>query len=426
MSDPIAESGPVQDRRPSSAEDGFSLRRTFASLQHRNYRLWFWGQMVSLFGTWMQTTAQGFLIYQLTHSAAFLGYVGFANGLPSWGLMLYGGVVADRIPRRTLMMITQTVMMILAFILAGLTFAGIVQPWHVLLLTFGLGIANAFDAPARQAFVSELVDQDHLTNAIALNSTMFNSATALSPAIAGVTYAAFGPGWCFTINGISFLAVIAALFAMRLRPDPRTRKHQAALKELHEGITYVVHHPVIRTLILLVASSSLFAVSISTLVPAWAVRILHGDASTSGLLLSCRGAGALVAALSIASMSRKILRGRVISYGTMMLPLALSVFALVPFRLPSFILIGVVGFFTILVNNLCNALVQSSVPDQLRGRVMGVYTFLFFGGMPLGALFLGTLAEHFGESPAIIISAACSLGVALAVRYRLPVVQSLT
>jgi MFS family permease len=381
--------------------------------------------MVSLFGTWMQTTAQGFLIYELTRSPAFLGYVGFANGLPSWGLMLYGGVVADRLSRRNLMMVTQTVMMLLAFILAGLTFTGLVQPWHVLVLTFCLGIANAFDAPARQAFVSELVDQDHLTNAIALNSTMFNSATALGPAIAGITYAAFGPGWCFTVNGISFLAVLAALFAMRLAPGAPRQKRQAAFKELHEGITYTFHHPVIRMLIILVASSSLFVVSLSTIVPAWAVKILHGDASTSGLLLSCRGAGALLAALSIASMSGRIVRGRVIASGTLILPAALTLFAVVTLRVPSLFLIAGVGFFTILVNNLCNALVQSSVPDQLRGRVMGVYTFLFFGGMPVGALLLGTLAEHLGESVAVVISAACSLAVAVFVRYRFPVITTL-
>jgi MFS family permease len=401
------------------------FQRIFASLAHRNYRLWFWGQMISLFGTWMQTTAQGFLIYELTHSAAFLGYVGFANGLPSWGLMLYGGVVADRVSRRVLLMVTQTVMMVLAFLLAGLTFAGLVQPWHVLLLTFGLGIANAFDAPARQAFVAELVDQELLTNAIALNSTMFNSATALGPAIAGITYTAFGPGWCFTVNGISFLAVLAALSAMRIDRRHQPRQTESTLKQLREGVTYVVHHPVIRTLILLVAASSLFAISLSTIVPAWAVTILHGDASTSGLLLSSRGAGALIAALAIASMSRKVVRGRVISLGSLALPAALTLFALVTTAIPSFVLIGTVGFFTILVNNLCNALVQSYVPDQLRGRVMGVYTFLFFGGMPVGALFLGMLAEHLGESPAVVITAACSLAVTLLVRYRFPVISTL-
>jgi MFS family permease len=181
-----------------------SLNRTFAALQHRNYRLWFVGQLVSMVGTWMQSTAQGYLVFELTRSPAYLGYVGFAAGVPSWLFMLYGGVVADRMSRRNLLLITQTVMMILAFGLAGLTFSGLIQPWHLILLAFGLGVANAFDAPARQAFVLEMVSREDLTNAIALNSTMFNLATVIGPAVAGVAYAILGPAWCFTLNGLSF------------------------------------------------------------------------------------------------------------------------------------------------------------------------------------------------------------------------------
>src|SRR5271157_4058592 len=185
-------------------------RRTFMALKYPNYRLWFRGQMVSLFGTWMQTTAQGFLVYELTHSPRYLGYVGFAAGAPTWLLTLYGGVVADRIPRRMLLIITQSCMMVLAFILAALWFLHVVQPWHIMVLAFLLGVANSFDAPARQAFVSELVPREDLTNAIALNATMFNTATAVGPAVAGATYALFGAGWCFTINGLSFIAVLTA------------------------------------------------------------------------------------------------------------------------------------------------------------------------------------------------------------------------
>jgi MFS family permease len=380
--------------------------------------------MTSLFGSWMQTTAQGFLIYQLTHSPAYLGYVGFAAGLPSWGLMLYGGVVADRMSRRTLLVITQTVMLVQAVILAVLAFTGAVQPWHVLVLAFGLGIANAFDAPARQAFVSELVTPGDLTNAIALNSTMFNTATALGPALAGLTYAVFGPGWCFTINAVSFLAVIAALANMQIPPLTSGRRRQAVMKELKEGVTYVIHHPLIRTLNVLVASTSLFAISLSTLVPAWAVNILHGDATTNGLLYSWRGVGALVAAIGIASLAHTVVRGRTVVGATILLPVALLAFALIPFPVASYVLIGVVGFFTILVNNLSNSLIQGSVPDQLRGRVMGVFTFIFFGGMPVGALLLGSLAEHVGEQLAVALSAACALAVAVFVRYRIPMLRT--
>src|SRR5437773_6836739 len=198
---------------------------TFASLKHRNYRLWFTGNLVSLFGTWMQATAQGYLVFQLTNSPAYLGYVGFAAGVPAWMFTLYGGVIADRMSRRTLMLITQTSMMILAFVLAGLVFAGLVRPWQIVTLAFLLGVANAFDGPARLAFVVELVDREDLTNAIALNATMFNLATATGPAMAGLTYALIGPAWCFMLNGLSFTASITALLRMKLPPPkPATKR----------------------------------------------------------------------------------------------------------------------------------------------------------------------------------------------------------
>jgi len=223
-------------------------QNTFAALKHRNYRLWFWGQMVSLFGTWMQITAQGFLIYQLTKSSAYLGYVGFASGVPSWLFMMYGGVVADRVSKRKLLIITQSIMMILAFVLATLVFTGTVQAWHILLLAFGLGSTNAFDAPARLAFVSEMVNREDLTNAVALNATMFNTALIIGPAIAGVIYYAFGPGWCFAVNGISFIAVIIALAAMHLLPGTGTSQHASTFSSLKEGLTmYVINRSFVRS-----------------------------------------------------------------------------------------------------------------------------------------------------------------------------------
>src|ERR671932_299859 len=205
--------------RPRTAEEPPSFwRRTFAALQHRNYRLWFLGQLVSLVGTWMQITAQSFLVFQLTHSTAYLGYVGFASGLPSWLFMLYGGVVADRVARRTLLLLTQSTMLLLAAVLAVLAFTGVVQPWHVVLLAFALGTANAFDAPAGQAFVFDLVARADVTNAIALNASQFNLATVVGPTVAALTYPAFGPAWCFALNGLSYVAVLAALLRMRLPP----------------------------------------------------------------------------------------------------------------------------------------------------------------------------------------------------------------
>ena len=223
----------------------FRLDRTFAALKYPNYRLWFAGQLASLVGTWMQSTAQGFLIFQLTDSPAYLGLVEFVSDIPSWVFMLYGGVIADRMPRRTLLVITQTAMLVLAFILAALTFAGLVQPWQIVLLAFLLGVAHAFDTPARQAFVLEMIEREDLGNAIALNATMFQSAVVVGPAVAGITYALLGPAWCFTINGISFIAVIVALLKMRLPPMvPRTHMTPTdawVAQQLHEATPFGQH-----------------------------------------------------------------------------------------------------------------------------------------------------------------------------------------
>jgi MFS family permease len=318
------------------------------------------------------------------------------------------------------MVVTQTCMMVLAFLLAGLTFFHLVQPWHIVLLALLLGIANAFDAPARQAFVSELVPRHHMTNAIALNATMFNTATALGPAIAGITYALFGPGWCFTINGISFIAVIIALRLMKLAPPQPRPRERSVWSELKEGIAYVSSEPIIRTIFALVAATSMFAISLATLIPAWSVNILHGHAATNGFLLSARGAGSLIGSLFIASLGNTPFRGRFLTAGSMAYPLLLIAFAFVDWTPLSVILLLGIGFGTILVLNLANAIVQTSTPDHLRGRVMGAYTWIFFGFMPLGALWTGTAAEHFGEPDAIIVNALLAIVVSLVVFLFVP------
>ena len=411
--------------KSNSPSQKLSWRNTFAALKHRNYRLWFYGQMVSLFGTWMQTTAQGFLVYQLTHSSAYLGYVGFAYGVPSWIFMMYGGVVADRVSRRNLLVITQSVMMILAFILATLVFTGTVQAWHILVLAFGLGSANAFDAPARQAFVSEMVDREDLTNAVALNATMFNTALIVGPAIAGVIYAAFGPGWCFAINGISFIAVIFALASMHFLPRTETLQRSSTLSALKEGINYVRHQPIIRTLIGMVATTSLFGMSLGTLLPAWSVKILHGNAATNGLLFSARGVGSLFGALTIATFGKSHVRGKFITAGSISFPIFITLFAITYWLPLSLLFMIFVGTAMIFVVNFSNATIQSIVPDSLRGRVMGVYTTIFMGSMPLGALLLGTIAEHAGESEAVLISAGIAFFIACLVWFLIPKVRAI-
>jgi MFS family permease len=409
---------------PSLQRSTFAAR-TFAALRYRNYRLWFFGQMVSLFGSWMQTTAQGFLVFQLTGSPAYLGYVGFAAGVPAWALTLYGGVVADRVPRRTLLIATQIAQMALAFILAGLVFSGVVQPWHIIVLSLLLGVANAFDAPARLAFVRELVDKEDLTNGIALNATMFNLATTTGPAMAGVMYNLVGPAWCFMLNGISFLAVIGALWRMRITSGPVAPRNASAWRDLREGLSYIVHEPVVRTLIALVGATSCFGISFATLFPAWAVRILGGDATTTGLLQSARGLGALMGALLIASLGRFQFKGHLLTVGTFAFPLLLILMTFTNRLWLTLAILVASGLAVILIMNLANALVQTLTPDALRGRVMAVYSMVFFGMMPVGALWVGVVAERVGEPAAVISGALAVLGVAGAIFVAVPQIRAL-
>jgi len=390
-------------------------RGTFAALRHRNYRLWFFGQLTSLFGTWMQTTAQGFLVFELTRSPSYLGLVGFASGAPTWVLTLYGGVVADRVPRARLMTVTQAFMMTLAFILAGLTFARVVEPWHVLVLASLLGVANSFDAPARQSFVSEMVPPEDLTNAIALNSMMFQAATVVGPAMAGVAYALFGPGWCFTINGVSFIAVIVALAAMRLPPMRPRQRAESVLAELAEGTRYIRSQPTIRVLISMIAVSSMFGLSFGTLIPAWSVNVLGGGAEINGLLFSARGVGALAGALLIAWLGGRIMRGKLLTAGSLIWPLLFAALSRTRSLPLSLLILAGAGVSNIFVNNLSNALVQTATPERLRGRVMGAYTWIFFGFMPLGALWSGMLAGRIGEQSTVLINGGIAWAFALAV-----------
>jgi len=406
---PAAEPRPPLLRRLKGLRSQMSWKQAFTALRYPNYRLWFWSQMFSLFGTWMESTALGFLVYELTKSPAYLGLVGFAAGVPTWFFMLYAGVIADRMPRRRMMIITQTAMMLLAFILAALTFLRIVQPWHILAIAFLLGAANAFEAPARQAFVLEMVELRDMTNAIALNGAMFNAATAVGPAVAGLIYAFLGPAWCFTINGISFIAVIVALGMMKLKPFIPKPEKTSALTDLKEGIKYVLGHQMVRAIIGLIAVVALFGIAYATLLPAWAVKVLGGDAKTNGFLQAFRGLGALAGALVIASLGRFRFRGKLLTLGTLTMPALILAFAFVRWTPLSLALLFGAGVSQIFIFNLCNALVQTFSPDGLRGRVMGVYTFVFFGSMPVAALAIGATAERLGEPAAVIIGAAAML-----------------
>jgi MFS family permease len=380
--------------------------------------------MISLVGTWMQSTAQAFLVYELTGSPAYLGYVGFAAGIPAWLFSLYGGMISDRMSKRNMMVLTQSAMMILAFALAALTFAGRVQAWQIVVMAFLLGIANAFDAPARQAFVLEMVDREDLTNAIALNATMFNLATAVGPAVAGITYAVFGPAWCFTINGISFIAVISALLLMKLKPVTRSPRTDSALAEIRQGIGYVISNRRVRTVILNLGVVSLFGLGFVTLMPAWAVEILGGDATTNGLLQSARGIGAFIGALMLAALGGFIPRGRLFTVGSFVFPVLGFLYAFLRWLPLSLLcLVGIGWGFMVMVNS-SNVLVQTQVPDELRGRVMSIFTLSFFGLMPVGAFIAGRLAVMIGEPPTVVAGALILFAFALWIRLRVPEVSA--
>ena len=395
----------IGDEKTQDGKVPLRLQETFASLKHYNYRLWFFGQVVSMMGTWMQSTAQGYLVYQLTRSTAYLGLVAFIGGVATWLFTLFGGVVADRISRRNLMVITQTTMLVLAFILGGLTFANIVRPWHVLILAFLLGVANAFDAPARVSFVIEMVPREDMTNAIALNSTMFNTATVVGPAVAGLTYAAFGPAWCFIINGISFIAVIVALLLMRIKLEVQPPRRSNALAEIGEGLRYVFTNRLVLSLTGSVGLVALLGFGLMNLMPAWATDVLHGNEITNGLLVSARGFGALVSALMLASMTRHKIRGKLWMVGFLVTPAAMFFFAWVRWLPLSLAVLVVIGWSMMMITNNSNAMIQSRVPDNLRGRVMGVYSLVFNGFIPIGALLAGGIAQKLGSPVTVILSA---------------------
>jgi len=372
----------------------------------------------------MQRTAQGYLIFDLTRSPIYLGYVGFAYGVPAWLFMIYGGAIADRFPRRTILLIAQVAMMILAFVLAALTFTKSVEPWQIIVLAFLLGCANAFDAPARQAFVTELVDRKDFTNAIALNSSMITTATVIGPAVAGITYAAFGPAWCFTINGFTFIAVIIALLLMKLAPFVPVDRAVSIIAEIKEGVRFAVGQPTIRVLILNLGILSLAGLGFVTLLPVWAVEVLGGDATTNGFLHTARGLGALSGALLIAAIGQSYVRGRLFTIGTFVMPIFLILLSFTRVLPTSFLALMGAGWGFMVIVNLSNTLVQTSVTDELRGRVMGLFTFTFFGFLPIGSLVNGALADQIGAPLTIQINAVILLAAAFLLFVRFPFIRA--
>jgi MFS family permease len=399
-------------------------RYGLGALAHRNFRLFLFGQTVSLTGTWMQSIAQGWLVLQLTDSPF---YVGLVSALGSVGVLLftlYAGVVADRSDKRRVVTITQTLLMLQAFALAALVATGKVTVENVMALALFMGIVNAFDIPTRQSFLVDMVGKEDLMNAIALNSSMFNATRVFGPAVAGILIGSAGMVWCFLLNGVSYLAVIASLLAMRLTPHVPRPTQSSAWQGFREVVTYLRSDRRVSTLVVLTGLFSVFGFPYLVMMPVFARDVLHARAAGYGALTAAVGAGALLGALGIAVLSRRIPKGRTLVLGGTSFGLALVLFAASRSYTVSLFILALTGCAMITNNALTNTLLQTLVPDALRGRVMGFYSFVFVGLAPLGALQAGVIAEHYGAPWAVAtggLVTALSMAVAA---WRVPALRS--
>jgi len=398
---------------------------TFAAMRHRNFQLYFGGQLISNIGTWMQIIAQAWVVYQIGHSELTLGLVAFASAIPTLLISPWGGVVVDRVSRRNLLIMTQTGAMLLAFILAILTFSGVVKEWHVIALAALLGVVNAFDAPARQAFVPEMVGKEDLPNAIAMTSMMFNSARIIGPAIAGLLLAIIGAAWCFALNGISFFAVIIGLWLMKLPPHRTVHNPASPWKQLVSGVQYTARNRDLSALILLSLVFSIFGISYSTVLPAFVEKILHQGAMAYGWVNAASGFGAVTGAFILAHRVSHGRRGQLLVLTNIAFPLLLIAFSFTTLYPLSLLLAYGLGVGFMVQFTTINTLLQTRVEDNFRGRVMGLYTITFFGFAPFGNLLIGYLGQTLGLGIAMTLFAVCSLILSRLVLMKTPEIQKL-
>lgn len=390
------------------------LPKVLRALAHRNFRLFASGQLLSLTGTWMQNAAQSWLVYRLTGSSLLLGAVSFAGQAPIFFFSPLGGAVADRFNRRLVVIGTQAAAMILAFALAALTLSSRVQVWHIVALSLLAGIVQAFDTPARQSLFVEMVGPEDLLNAIALNSSMFNTARMLGPAIAGLVVASAGEGWCFLANALSYLAVIAGLLMMRLTPPVSPGEREPVIAGFLEGFRFAWHSYTVRTLLLMLGVASLLGSPYIVLMPVFARDILGGGPRTLGWLMGATGLGALLGALSVAARTQAAGLGRLVRYAAAGFGLSLLAFSLSR-RLELSLLLLLPAGFSLMTQMACsNTLIQTTVPDRIRGRVMALYSMMIMGMAPFGALVAGFLAQKLGAPAAVALGgAACLFATAL-------------
>lgn len=402
-----------------------TIKQVLRSLRNRNYRLFFGGQGISLVGTWMQQIALGWLVYRLTDSAFLLGLVSFAGQIPTFILASLAGVLADRYNRHKILIITQTLAMLQASILAVLTLTHTIQIWHIIFLSVFAGLVNAFDLPTRQSFVIELVDdKSDLSNAIALNSSMFNTARLVGPTIAGILISILGEGLCFLLNAISFIAVIIALMMMHIVPKIETIKKEKVLKGLKEGLRYAYNFKPIKVLLLFLGLVSLTGAPYTVLMPIFAKDILKGNANTLGFLFGSVGVGALVGGIYLASRESVLGLGRWIAISSIIFALGLILFSVSQNYILSIILMLFTGFGMMVQMASTQTLLQTLVDDDKRGRIMSLYVMAFMGTAPIGSLIAGTLASKFGALLTILSGGViCLIGSAIFAKY-LPVLRT--
>ena len=402
------------------------LKLIFRALRYKNYRLFFGGQGISLIGTWMQSVAMSWLVYRLTGKPLLLGIVGFTSQIPAFALAPLAGVLADRWNRRRMLVVTQTLMMLQALILAVLVLTGTIAVWHIIALSLAAGLVIAFDLPARQSFVVEMIERkEDLGNAIALNSFLFNGARIIGPSIAGILIAAVGEGLCFLINSVSYLAVIAALLAMAITPRKARPQRKHILHELKEGAVYALGSMPIRNLLLLLGAMTLLATPYATLMPVFAKNVLHGDAHTQGFLLAAAGVGALTGALYLASRPGVLGLGRIIAVAGSIVGVGLVAFSASRIFWISLPMMMVTGFGMMVGMASCNTILQTIVDDDKRGRVMSFYAMAFTGAAPLGSLLAGVLADRIGAPYTVRIGGTCCILAALVFARKIPAMRQL-
>jgi MFS family permease len=400
------------------------LKSSLRAFRHRNYRLFFAGQLTSLVGTWMQTVAQSWLVYRLTGSATLLGVVGFASQFPIFLLSPVAGAVADSYPRRHTMIIIQTSMMLLAFPLAALTLTHRIQVSHIVVLAILLGFVNAFDIPVRQSFVAEMVGREDLINAIALNSSMMNGARIIGPAVAGILVSVVGEGWCFLLNGLSYLAVIVGLLFITAG-NTRPHDHQGSRMEaILEGFRFALQTRPVKALLLLLGVVSLMGMPYSVLMPIFAEDILQGGAKGLGLLMGASGVGALLGAAVLAGRQGVRGLGRWVMFACAGFGVSLILFSMSRHFWVSTLLLVPVGFSMMVQMAASNTLIQSMVPDRLRGRVMALYSMMFLGMAPFGSLLAGVLANLMGAPVTVALGGMVCVAGAAVFRSHLPKIRA--